>query len=80
MLDKESKGKVRTGEWGQLMSLLGTDFTKSKLAYVNKDVDRAGKSGLAVCGCGCSLGLWSPVCVSWGRCSERRKGGPGSWS
>lgn len=50
MLDKESKGKVRTGEWGQLMSLPGTDFTKSKLAYVNRDVDRAGKSGLAVCG------------------------------
>lgn len=28
--DKESKGKkVRTEEWGQLMSLLGIGFTKS---------------------------------------------------
>lgn len=48
------------------MSLLGIDFTKSELAYVDKDVDRAGTSGLAVCGvwvqpwavitCACELG------------------------
>lgn len=41
------------------MSLLGTDSTKIGLAYVGKDVDRDGKSGLV--GCRCSLGLWSPV-------------------
>lgn len=45
MLDKESKGKVRTGEWGQLMSLLGIDFTKSELTYVDKGVDRLVSQG-----------------------------------
>lgn len=76
MLDKESKGKARTGECGQgyLMSLLGIDFTRASWPMWIGPVSQ----GWQCVGCGRSLGLWSPMCVCGGRCSERRKGGPGS--
>lgn len=52
MFDEEGNGNVKIGEWEQLMSLLGINFTKSDLASLGKDVDRGSKSGLAGCvGC-----------------------------
>ncbi|XP_051029842.1 calmodulin-like protein 6 [Phodopus roborovskii] len=39
MFDEQGNGKEKLGEWEQLESLLGINFTKSKLGCLGKDMD-----------------------------------------